>query len=54
VELIKRNTRRYAKRQITWFKRNTDIHWIEADNLSSVEIAEQVFNYSDWSKQNPD
>lgn len=27
TELIKRNTRRYAKRQLTWFKTNPDIHW---------------------------
>lgn len=28
VEDIKRESRRYAKRQITWFKRNKDIKWI--------------------------
>jgi len=32
VDIIKRNTRRYAKRQITWFKRNADI--IELDAMS--------------------
>ncbi|MCI8284746.1 MAG: tRNA (adenosine(37)-N6)-dimethylallyltransferase MiaA [Firmicutes bacterium] len=31
AELIKRNTRRYAKRQLTWFRRYPDIHWF---NLS--------------------
>ena len=30
VEKIKQNTRRYAKRQMTWFKRNKDIHWFDA------------------------
>ncbi len=29
IELIKQNTRKYAKRQITWFKRESDINWIE-------------------------
>lgn len=29
VALIKRNTRRYAKRQLTWFKKYQDAHWIE-------------------------
>lgn len=29
VELIKRNSRRYAKRQLTWFRRNTDATWIK-------------------------
>ncbi len=29
VELVKRNSRRYAKRQITWFKRYPDMHWFD-------------------------
>ena len=29
IELIKRDTRRYAKRQMTWFKRDKRIRWIE-------------------------
>lgn len=29
VELIKRDTRRYAKRQITWFKKDPEINWVE-------------------------
>lgn len=31
VSEIKKNTRRYAKRQGTWLRRNPDIHWIEYD-----------------------
>lgn len=27
LELLKQNTRRYAKRQLTWFRKNTDIEW---------------------------
>ncbi len=30
AELIKRNTRRYAKRQMTWFRKEPDIIWLEA------------------------
>lgn len=29
VEAIKRESRRYAKRQLTWFRRNRAIHWLE-------------------------
>jgi tRNA dimethylallyltransferase len=29
VELIKRDTRRYAKRQMTWFGRENEIYWLE-------------------------
>ena len=28
IELIKRNSRRFAKRQLTWFKRDQRIHWM--------------------------
>lgn len=31
IEKIKQNTRRYAKRQITWFKRDPRIRWIYMD-----------------------
>lgn len=29
VEEIKKNTRRFAKRQMTWFRKNEEIHWFE-------------------------
>lgn len=35
IEEIKKNTRRFAKRQLTWFKRNPDILWF--DYQTSVE-----------------
>ena len=31
VEKLKQETRRYAKRQITWFKRNKEINWYYPD-----------------------
>jgi tRNA dimethylallyltransferase len=30
TELIKKNTRQYAKRQMTWFKKDKDINWTDA------------------------
>lgn len=36
VELLKRETCRYAKRQLTWFKRDERIKWIECDKVSDV------------------
>ena len=30
-EELKKATRRYAKRQLTWFKKNLDINWIYVD-----------------------
>ena len=37
VELIKRDSRRYAKRQLTWFKRDTGGIWLNLDEFSSSE-----------------
>ena len=36
IELIKRNSRRYAKRQMTWFRRDKDIHWFESPSIEEV------------------
>ncbi len=37
VELIKRNSRRYAKRQLTWFRRDKQIAWFAPDDIRSME-----------------
>ena len=37
VEKLKMETRRYAKRQITWFKRDLDTNWLYADEYNSFE-----------------
>lgn len=34
ISLIKRNTRRYAKRQMTWFRKEDGIHWLDITGLS--------------------
>lgn len=36
VARIKQNSRRYAKRQMTWFKRNPSTVWFEPDNISGI------------------
>lgn len=36
VENLKQATRRYAKRQLTWFRRNENINWIYADETDDV------------------
>jgi tRNA dimethylallyltransferase len=35
-QLIKRNSRRYAKRQITFFKSLADVHWLDPDQVDSA------------------
>ena len=37
IEKLKQETRRYAKRQITWFKRDTDINWIYIDEINTFD-----------------
>lgn len=44
VEKIKTSTRRYAKRQVTWYKRWKFINWMEADEMSADEMKEVVLN----------
>lgn len=36
VELIKRNSRRYAKRQMTWFRRDDEIAWFDPSKLNVI------------------
>lgn len=36
VRLLKRNSRRYAKRQLTWFKRDEQIRWFKPDDLEAI------------------
>ena len=37
IERIKQNTRNYAKRQMTWFKKDNEIKWIDAGNPKLVD-----------------
>lgn len=36
VRLIKRNTRRYARKQLSWFRRDTDIRWFHPDDRGNI------------------
>lgn len=42
VELIKQETRRFAKRQMTWFKRDSRIHWIETSGTAENSVTDQA------------
>ncbi|MFA5337793.1 MAG: tRNA (adenosine(37)-N6)-dimethylallyltransferase MiaA [Candidatus Omnitrophota bacterium] len=45
-ELMKKNTRNFAKRQMTWFRRDKRIEWISADDLTPEQIKENIINYA--------
>ncbi|MEQ8810282.1 MAG: tRNA (adenosine(37)-N6)-dimethylallyltransferase MiaA, partial [Imperialibacter sp.] len=36
VRLLKRNSRRYAKRQLTWFRKDAEVQWF--DRLATAEV----------------
>lgn len=42
VENIKRNSRRYAKRQFTWFKNDPSYMWFDLDKLNESEIIAKI------------
>lgn len=43
VAIIKRDTRHFAKRQLTWFRRERDVIWIEKDKFAYDD--EKMLNY---------
>jgi tRNA dimethylallyltransferase len=44
IRLIKRNTRRFAKRQMTWFRRDETIQWFDADQ-DELQLIREIKNY---------
>lgn len=48
IEAAQRGHRNYAKRQMTWFRREPDVHWIEAfgDEAMTFRIAEELVSAS--------
>lgn len=36
IELIKRNTRRYARKQLTWFRTDNEMRWFEPEHSSEI------------------
>jgi tRNA dimethylallyltransferase len=45
-DIIKQSSRRYAKRQLTWFRRDEKIYWVEVDRFESFnEIIHNITNY---------
>jgi len=44
IERIKINTRQYAKRQMTWFKKDKDVRWYNPGLLVFSNVIESIFN----------
>lgn len=48
IELIKRNSRRYARRQLTWFHKNNDYAEIEPDKQLVISTIEKLLNNTNY------
>lgn len=42
IDKIKQNTRRFAKRQLTWFRKDKDFHWFEANENLHKNLLEYL------------
>lgn len=49
VEKIKQNTRRYAKRQLTWFRKNEEINWLDIKGSSPQRYIDDILKISQSS-----
>ena len=55
IEEIKKNTRRYAKRQLTWFRKDTEITWFDwQTNPTKIikHIEQQILNHEKYIQSN--
>ena len=50
IDIIKRDSRRYAKRQLTWFKKYKDAMWLDVENFDIEKLTEIVIN--DYNNSN--
>ncbi|MDU2709088.1 MAG: tRNA (adenosine(37)-N6)-dimethylallyltransferase MiaA, partial [Finegoldia magna] len=50
VSLMKKNSRKYAKRQLTWFRQDERIHWMNLEDFKKFEDIEQICleNVKEW------
>jgi tRNA dimethylallyltransferase len=42
ADRVRQSSRRYAKRQLTWFRRHDEAFWLPADRLATEEQADRI------------
>ncbi|HEU5141894.1 MAG TPA: isopentenyl transferase family protein [Solirubrobacterales bacterium] len=47
VEAMKKRSRNYARRQLTWMRKIPNLHWIDRTGLSDAEVAAEVIAVAD-------
>ncbi len=52
IEILKQETRRYSKRQLTWFRKNKDIKWINGLDPKEKNIQMILEDYSGEKEEN--
>lgn len=46
INILKRNTRRFAKRQFTWFQRDTQINWFDIETPDKIDLViNNIYNF---------
>ena len=45
IEIIKKESRHYAKRQFTWFKRDIDYKWFDLGQIKEEKIIDEILNF---------
>lgn len=45
IEILKRDSRRFAKRQLTWFRRDDRIYWVDIDEITCEEVVSNIIKY---------
>lgn len=53
IEAIKQGSRRYAKRQMTWFRHDDRVKWIEASDKTVDEIVDEMIKEIETNAGNP-
>ncbi len=47
IDILKTNTRRFAKRQFTWFKADSNIKWFDLTNLDKIDkVINNIYDYT--------
>ena len=55
VNLLKKRTRNYAKRQLTWFRKEPDVNWVDVPGIMDAEsVFKKVVNSIDALSKNHD
>ncbi|AGC90738.1 tRNA (adenosine(37)-N6)-dimethylallyltransferase MiaA [Staphylococcus warneri] len=42
IDKLKQNSRKYAKRQLTWFKNKMNVHWLDRENMSLQMMLDEI------------